>query len=52
MTTTTVATILNGAVTALGNTFAAYLPVIIPVAIALAGLFAILYWIRGAAHRT
>lgn len=51
MSSSTVATILQGAVDSLGNTLATYLPVIIPVAIALAGLFAILYWIRGAANR-
>lgn len=51
MTTSTISTIVSGAVTSLGDYFSVILPLLIPVTIAVAVLFAGWHLIRGLARR-
>jgi len=51
MTTSTVVTILTAGTSAISTNFERILPVILPVAVALAVLFGALHWIYGSARR-
>lgn len=51
MASSTVVTIIQSGVTALTDYFSLLLPVILPVAVGIAILFGIWFWIRGSARR-
>ncbi len=51
MTGSTTVTLLNSATSQISDAFSSLLPIVVPVAIALAVLYGVLHWLTGSARR-